>query len=347
MQSSKANNGVRRGTFSGVRYEHLLAGVSGGVASTLILHPLDLLKVRFAVPDTGRISSAGLSAAAAAAVQRPQYTGLGHATSAIWRSEGVRGFYKGVTPNLWGAGAAWGLYFLFYNILKSEYQSRQRRTHLGPGTHMLAAAQAGVFTLLLTNPIWVVKTRLCLQYDNVSSSSSSANNNLRYNGMMDAFNKTYKTEGIRGLYKGLVPGLFGVSHGALQFMAYEELKLAYNVHFNRPPSSKLTTGEYLTCAALSKLFAAVTTYPYQVMRSRMQDQHAHYANLRACIAFTWRHHGVRGFYRGLVPNLLRVVPATAITFVVYEKIVGKLIKEGSATEMPSESVAEEKDPKLG
>jgi phage shock protein PspC (stress-responsive transcriptional regulator) len=33
---------------SHVRYEHLVAGVSGGVASTLILHPLDLIKIRFA-----------------------------------------------------------------------------------------------------------------------------------------------------------------------------------------------------------------------------------------------------------------------------------------------------------
>ena len=31
-----------------LRYEHLVAGVSGGVASTLILHPLDLIKIRFA-----------------------------------------------------------------------------------------------------------------------------------------------------------------------------------------------------------------------------------------------------------------------------------------------------------
>lgn len=33
---------------SNMRYEHLIAGISGGVASTLILHPLDLIKIRFA-----------------------------------------------------------------------------------------------------------------------------------------------------------------------------------------------------------------------------------------------------------------------------------------------------------
>ncbi|KAA0190357.1 hypothetical protein HAZT_HAZT003084 [Hyalella azteca] len=236
-------------------------------------------------------------------------------------------------------------------MVKSEYQSRHGRVQLGPGMHMLAAAQAGVATLLLTNPIWVVKTRqasayllpriahiltLCLQYDNVGSTSNS----LRYNGMVDALSKTYRMEGIKGLYKGLVPGLFGVSHGALQFMAYEELKLTYNSHFNRPPSAKLDTSEYLACAALSKLFAAVTTYPYQVLRARMQDQHADYANLRACIRFTWRHHGAKGFYRGLAPNLLRVVPATAITFVVYEKTSQKLMgnsnpDDGAQTSVPA------------
>ena len=31
----------------GVRWENCVAGVSGGVISTLILHPLDLIKVRF------------------------------------------------------------------------------------------------------------------------------------------------------------------------------------------------------------------------------------------------------------------------------------------------------------
>lgn len=46
--SSKStyNNGVS--LLNHIKYEHLLAGVSGGAISTLILHPLDLMKIRFA-----------------------------------------------------------------------------------------------------------------------------------------------------------------------------------------------------------------------------------------------------------------------------------------------------------
>lgn len=82
-----------------IKYEHMVAGVSGGVASTLVLHPLDLLKVRFAVND-GSVAA------------RPQYHGLTSAVSMILKEEGYKGLYRGVTPNCWGAGAAWGFYFL-------------------------------------------------------------------------------------------------------------------------------------------------------------------------------------------------------------------------------------------
>ena len=50
--------------------------------------------------------------------------------------------------------------------------------------------------------------------------------------MLDAFVKISKYEGFTGLYKGFTPGLFGVVHGAIQFMAYEELKYCYN-NFNK------------------------------------------------------------------------------------------------------------------
>ena len=65
---------------SHVRMEHLLAGVTGGVASTLILHPLDLVKIRFAVND-------GLHS-------RPKYDGLYHAFRSILKDEGIKGLYR-------------------------------------------------------------------------------------------------------------------------------------------------------------------------------------------------------------------------------------------------------------
>ena len=57
----------------------------------------------------------------------------------------------------------------------------------------------GVFTLLLTNPIWVAKTRLCLQYD--AKAPKAPTDASHYRGMVDCLLKTYKYEGLRGLYK--------------------------------------------------------------------------------------------------------------------------------------------------
>ncbi|GAB6027093.1 hypothetical protein CHUAL_013815 [Chamberlinius hualienensis] len=300
--SPKAATATKFNFTKHVRYEHLVAGVSGGVASTLALHPLDLIKIRFAVHD-GRSHT------------RPHYGGVINAFSTIIKQEGFAGLYKGVTPNVWGAGVSWGLYFFFYNGIKG-YTENYIHSTLGPGYHMLAAAEAGVLTLIFTNPIWVVKTRLCLQF----SGTTETNPDKQYRGMIDALGKVYKNEGVIGLYKGFVPGVFGVSHGALQFMAYEELKKLYCSHKEIPPSSPLGTVEYLSFAAISKLFAASVTYPYQVIRARLQDQHSVYTGAWDVVKKTWRFEGISGLYKGLTPYLCHVTPSICIVFVLYEKL---------------------------
>lgn len=68
---------------------------------------------------------------------------------------------------------------------------------LGPTMHMAAAAEAGILTLVITNPIWVVKTRLCLQVAEPGTTSTGTN----YKGMVDGLKKIYTQEGVRGLYK--------------------------------------------------------------------------------------------------------------------------------------------------
>ena len=68
--------------------------------------------------------------------------------------------------------------------------------------------------------------------------------------------------------------MFGVSHGAIQFMAYEQLKIARRTYRDLPPPSTqfARNVEYIGMACLSKVFAALCTYPYQVVKSRMQTE---------------------------------------------------------------------------
>jgi solute carrier family 25 folate transporter 32 len=77
-----------------------------------------------------------------------------------------------------------------------------------------------------------------------------------------------RSEGARGLSRGLVASLFGVSQGALQFMLYEELKYAID---ERGVHNDATI---FAAASASKMFSVLGTYPYQVVRTRMQDSAA-------------------------------------------------------------------------
>jgi hypothetical protein len=75
---------------------HLVGGMSGGLLTTLLLHPVDLVKIRLQVYD-------GQVAGSNRLVFRT-----------IIQQRGVRGLYQGLTPNAFGGAAAWGSYFFLY-----------------------------------------------------------------------------------------------------------------------------------------------------------------------------------------------------------------------------------------
>ncbi|CAH3141726.1 unnamed protein product, partial [Pocillopora meandrina] len=120
--------------------------------------------------------------------------------------------------------------------------------------------------------------------------------------LTDALLKLWRHEGLRGLYKCYVPGIFGVSHGALQG-AEERLQEGWGKFL----ASHLDSTEYLVMASLSKIFAATATYPYQVVRAKLQNQYTmvEYKGALDVISKTFRHEGVTGFYKGLIPSVLR------------------------------------------
>lgn len=80
--------------------------------------------------------------------------------------------------------------------------------------------------------------------------------------------------------------------------------------------------EYVIISGVAKLLAILATYPYQVVRSRVQNHSTlqQYPTVRSCVVQTWRGEGTRGFYKGLGTNLVRILPATCVTFVVYENV---------------------------
>ena len=80
-------------------------------------------------------------------------------------------------------------------------------------------------------------------------------------------------------------------------------------------------------AACSKVVAVSVTYPYQVVRARLQDQEQKYAGIRDIVRRTYALEGVAGFYKGLTANLAKVVPAISITFLVYESVSAALLRD--------------------
>jgi len=279
------------------RLRDAVAGGTAGLATVLALHPLDVVKTRLQVQD-GRGGRDG-------------YAGTVHALRTIARAEGWRGLYAGLAPALVGGTVAWGVYFACYNGAKAQLAERLGAP-LPPWAHLGAAALSGCTVSLLTNPVWVAKTRLQLQ-------RAGSPGPAPYRGLADCLARVAREEGPRGLYRGLLPSLALVSHGALQFAAYEALRARLEA-----PEQPLGAAQAAACGTAAKLAASAATYPSQVLRSRLQRRSPAPAGLGATARALLARSGVRGLYQGFVPNVLRVLPGAALTFVVYERMAAAL-----------------------
>lgn len=296
----------------------LIAGVSGGLVSTLALYPLDLVKVRMQVDER----SDGRRASATSRLRR------------ALRAEGVRGLYRGLGPALVGSGVSWGGYFWLYESIRTAMVRRSPSERSTTAAENFGAAcAAGAALVGLTNPVWLIKTRMQTQ-----SHAKDTGGAERYRGTLHAARVIVRDEGVLALYKGTVPALLLTSHGGVQFVVYEALKKEFG-DFKRARGGgngwgsggvwerlRDSTG-YLTMGAVSKIVASTTTYPLQVIKSRIQrryddvDKSREYRGVWDAVKRIWRHEGVHGFFKGCLPNAIRVAPSAAVTFLVYEGVM--------------------------
>ena len=258
--------------------------------------------------------------------------------SKILRDEGVKGLYRGLTPTLFALLPNWAVYFTVYERLKLAIGNRlSPNSSTGPGVHMIAAAGAGAATMLITNPLWVIKTRL--QTQTLGLSMGSRQNTVHYKGTLDAIRRITREEGISGLYSGLGPSLFGVMHVVIQFPLYESLKkeLSNRRKASDPNSDgELTLPELVFTSAASKMVASTATYPHEVVRSRMHvSGSGAFSGLASTCRTILAEGGFLGFYQGCLTNLLRTTPAAAVTFTSFE-LINKQIRLWIESPSPSE-----------
>ena len=327
-----------------IKWNYLISGTIAGGAAAAIFHPLELIKVRFQVNEASKlqllnyeiinkikIKSSKPSTTVSTpnqAVYRPSYKNIIDSIVKIYKTEnGFRGLYRGVSINTFASGTAWGSYFLIYNTLKQNNKIIQDNLNVNLKTSKLSsilanytldATLAGVITVFITNPLFLIKTRLCLQYA-YSNNSASTKNVVKYRNSFHALENLVRTDGIRGLYKGIIPGLFGTINGTLQMVSYDLMKQFWLKYKNN--KQELNSIHYLVFSGLSKTFAVLMTFPFQVVRARIQDQHQNYKSLTHVIQNLYKYEGFLGFYKGLVPGLLRVIPAASVTFFIYENLL--------------------------
>ena len=141
--------------------------------------------------------------------------------------------------------------------------------------------------------------------------------------------KMWSTSGLRSFYRGLPMGLVGMfPYSAIDLTTFEYLKqfiTSRKARLNNIPVDDATLSNFTTAGigAFSGAFGASAVYPINLLRTRLQSQGTAihpptYTGVWDVTVKTIKGEGFRGLFKGITPNLLKVVPAVSITYVVYD-----------------------------
>ena len=269
-----------------VPWMHGAAGIMGGAISMTMFYPLDLLRTRAHTHDKSGM----------------------HLRSAreLYRQEGVKAFYRGVTMAVCAHSVGWGTYLTLFRTAQNRLRDANHGRDSVPGD-FLAACIAATLTATLVTPLNLVKTRVQL-HDEKSKPK----------GVIGSLRAVVREEGVSRLFRGVGPQILLSSHTTIQVAMYEFMKRKLWSEDAEPPM----LGVALASGA-SKAVAAVVCNPLEVCRTRLQDKKntkaIDYSSMNTAFLTIWRDEGIRGLYRGIAVNLCRVVPTTVVAFVLYEK----------------------------
>ncbi|ESR50228.1 hypothetical protein CICLE_v10031301mg [Citrus x clementina] len=275
------------------RSKYFIAGGIAGAASRTATAPLDRLKVVLQVQTA--------QARLVPTIRK------------IWKEEGFLGFFRGNGLNVLKVAPESAIKFHAYELLKNAIGDYigEEKDDIGAFGRLLAGGMAGAVAQTAIYPLDLVKTRL----------QTHACEGGKAPNLGTLTKDILVHEGPRAFYKGLVPSLLGIiPYAGIDLAAYETLKDLSRTYIltDSEPGPLVQLG----CGTISGALGATCVYPLQVIRTRMQAQRsksaAAYKGMSDVFWRTLQNEGYRGFYKGIFPNLLKVVPAASITYMVYE-----------------------------
>ncbi|KAF6153513.1 hypothetical protein GIB67_027380 [Kingdonia uniflora] len=307
-----------------------LAGAGGGIIAQLLTYPLQTVNTR---QQTNRDPN-----------KTKRKLGTIEQMCQVVKNEGWGRLYGGLAPSLVGTAASQGVYYYFYQIFRNraEATALKRLTRgIGDGTvgmfsSLVVAALSGCVNVLLTNPIWVVVTRMQTHTKALTKVKQNQDEAIQLAaveppsfGTSHAVQEVYDEGGIFGFWRGVIPTLVMVSNPSMQFMIYETLLKKLKA---RRPLGKnginVSAAEFFLIGALAKLGATLVTYPLLVVKSRLQakqvtggDKKLQYKGTIDAITKMIHYEGFYGFYKGMSTKIVQSVLAAAVLFMIKEEIV--------------------------
>eukprot|EP00388_Colpodella_angusta_P012884 GDKJ01032517.1.p1 GENE.GDKJ01032517.1~~GDKJ01032517.1.p1 ORF type:complete len:316 (-),score=55.00 GDKJ01032517.1:873-1820(-) len=273
----------------------LTSGGLAGVISRTSTAPLDRIKILMQISrDRNHVK-------------------LNEVVSQIYKEGGTKAFFRGNGTNCLKIGPESAMRFFMYDWTKRQmiaYNKSHNNNHqLNLFERFVAGGIAGAAAQIIVYPLEIVKTRL------------AASPKGTFHGISDCFVRTWAAGGVRELYRGLLPSLLGiVPYAGIDLALFETMKRKYMASHDGIAPGPLVT---LCIGGMSSTVGQLVAYPIALVRTRMQadglgGEAKIYNGMTDVFRQTFKFEGWKGFYRGIVPNMMKAVPAVSVSWLVFE-----------------------------
>ncbi|KAL7004369.1 Mitochondrial oxaloacetate carrier protein [Cystobasidiomycetes sp. EMM_F5] len=201
----------------------------------------------------------------------------------------------------------------------------RRDTDQIAGVNLVSGATSGIVGAVLGNPLFLVKARI-----QAFSPFNPVGAQHNYRGGFHALSSIWKSEGFKGLYRGVDAAMLRTAMGSsVQLPAYNLAK-AYIGEWNLFTPGSIWI--YLVASTFSGACVCAVMQPADTALTRMYNQSPNsigpdgkmrglmYKNPIDCLYKTFKAEGVRGWYKGSTAHLLRIAPHTVLTLVFNEQL---------------------------